>query len=104
MQCNIVGNESWPKLADAASEWAEAVELSRQQHDIPTLFRALRGVAETEQNLGRNREALAPYEEAVLLSRKKNDALFLAHTVRHLGDVRRHLGQHGKLNPATRKH
>ena len=71
MQCNIVGNESWPKLADAASEWAEAVELSRQQHDIPTLFRALPGVAETEQNLGRNREALAPYEEAVLLSRKK---------------------------------
>jgi tetratricopeptide (TPR) repeat protein len=82
------------KLADAGREWAEAVELSRQQNDIPTLIRALRGVAQTERDLGRNCEALAPYEEAVLLCRRQKDALFLAHTIRHLGDVRRHLGQH----------
>jgi len=82
------------KLADAVREWTEVAELSRQQNDIPTLIRALRGVAETERDLGRNCEALAPYEEAVVLCRKQNDALLLAHTVRHLGDVRRHLGQH----------
>jgi tetratricopeptide (TPR) repeat protein len=82
------------ELADAAREWAEAVELSRQQNDIPTLIRALRGGAETERDLGRNGQALASYEEAVLLCRKQSDALLLAHTVRHLGDVRRHLGDH----------
>jgi len=82
------------KLAAAVCEWTEAAELSRQQNDVPTLIRALRGVAETERDLGRNCQALAPYEEAVLLCRKQNDALLLAHTVRHLGDVRRHLGQY----------
>jgi tetratricopeptide (TPR) repeat protein len=82
------------KLADAAREWAEVVELSREQNDIPTLIRALRGVAETERDLGRNGDALTSYEEAVSLCRKQNDALLLAHTVRHLGDVRRDMEQH----------
>jgi len=81
-------------LADAEREWAEAVRLSRQQNDIPSLIRALRGAAETERDAGRNSDALARYEDAVLLCRKHGDALLLAHTVRHLGDVRRHLGQH----------
>lgn len=83
------------KPNDAAREWAKAVELSRQQNDIPSLIRSLRGAAETELDLGRNCEAGALYEEAVSWCRKQNsDALLLAHTVRHLGDVRRHTGQH----------
>ncbi len=82
------------KPTDAAREWAKAVELSRQQNDMPNLIRSLRGGAETERDLGRNLEAQALYEEAVLLCRKQNDALLLAHAVRHLGDVRRHLGHH----------
>ena len=83
------------KPTDAAREWAEAVELSRHQNDIPSLIRSLRGAAETERDLGRNREAGDLYEEAVSLCRKQNnDALLLAHTVRHLGDIRRHIGQH----------
>jgi len=84
------------KPADAAHEWAEAVERSRQQGDIPNLIRSLRGAAETERDLGRNREAGDLYEEAVSLCRKQNNnnALLLAHTVRHLGDIRRHIGQH----------
>jgi tetratricopeptide (TPR) repeat protein len=80
---------------DAIREWAEAIELSRQQSDIPSLIRSLRGAAETERDLGRNREAGNLYEEAVSLCRKQNnDPLLLAHMVRHLGDVRRHVGQH----------
>ena len=83
------------KPTDAAHEWAKAVERSRQQGDIPNLIRSLRGAAETERDLGRNREAGDLYEEAVSLCRKQNnDALLLAHTVRHLGDIRRHIGQH----------
>src|SRR5271169_1155850 len=83
------------KPTDAAREWAEAIELSRQQNDIPNLIRALRGAAETERDLGRNCEAGNLYEEAVSLCRQlNNDALVLAHTIRHLGDVRRHVGQH----------
>ena len=79
---------------DAAREWAEAVDLSRQRNDIPSLIRCLKGSAETERDLGRNREAGNLYEEAVSLCRTQNDnALLLAHTVRHLGDVRRHIGQ-----------
>jgi tetratricopeptide (TPR) repeat protein len=83
------------KPADAAREWAEAVELSRQQDDIPNLVRSLRGAAQTERDLGRNREAADLYEEAVSLCRNQNnDPLLLAHIIRHLGDVRRHLGEH----------
>jgi tetratricopeptide (TPR) repeat protein len=83
------------KPTDAAREWAEAVELSRQQSDVPSLIRSLRGAAETERDLGRNREAGDLYEEAVSLRRERNnDALLLAHTVRTLGDIRRHIGQH----------
>ena len=41
------------KPTDAAREWAEAVELSRQQSDVPSLIRSLRGAAETERDLGR---------------------------------------------------
>src|ERR1043166_9495997 len=82
------------KSTDAAREWAEAVELSRQKGDIPSLIRSLRGAAETERDLGRNREGGNLYDEAVSLCRKRSDdALLLAHTVRHLGDVRRHIGQ-----------
>jgi len=47
------------KPTDAAQEWAEAVELSRQQNDIPNLIRSLRGAAESERDLGRNFEAQA---------------------------------------------
>lgn len=83
------------KPADAAREWAEAVELSRQHMDIPNLVRSLCGAAQTARDLARNLEAAELYEEAVSLGRNQNnDPLFLAHTVRHLGDVRRHLGQH----------
>ena len=81
------------KPSDAAKEWAEAAELSRRQGDTPTLIRALKGLAETYRDTGRNLEALAAYEEAVLLCRKCSNTLLLAHTVRHLGDVRRHLEQ-----------
>lgn len=74
------------KPTDAAREWAEAVELSRQQSDVPSLIRSLRGAAETERDLGRNCKAGDLYEEAVSLCRKQNnDALLLAHTVRHPG-------------------
>jgi tetratricopeptide (TPR) repeat protein len=83
------------KPTDAARDWAEAVEVSRQQNDIPNLICSLRGAAETERDLGRNCEAGDLYEEAVSLCRQQNnEALLLAHTVRHLGDVRRHIGQH----------
>lgn len=44
------------KPTDAAHEWAEAVQLSRQQNDIPNLIQSLRGTAETKRDLGRNRE------------------------------------------------
>lgn len=81
-------------IPEASRDWAEAVEMSRQQNDMPALIRALRGAAETERVRGRNHEAAVSYEEAVSLCRQQNDALPLAHTVRHLGDVRRHLEQY----------
>jgi hypothetical protein len=38
------------KLVESGREWAEAVELSRQEDDTLTLIRALRGVAETDRS------------------------------------------------------
>ena len=93
------------KPTDAAREWAEAVELSLQQNDIPNLIRSLRGAAETERDLVRNCEAGDLYEEAVSLCRKQNnDVLLLAHAVRHLGDVDAISGSMRAPDPATKKH
>lgn len=82
------------KLGDARHAWAEAVELSRQENDIPSLIRALRGAAQIDHDLDRDSEALALYEEAVALCGKHSPPLALAHTVRHLGDIQRHMGHH----------
>lgn len=39
---------------DAGREWADVVDRSRQENDVPTLIRALNGIAQIERDLGRN--------------------------------------------------
>ena len=87
------------RLADARRSWMEAVTLSREAKRTGALIQSLKGLGESERDLGNDAGALTLYEEAVVLCRGEDEAQVLAHTVRHLGDIHSDLGQWGLARP-----